>query len=488
MLTRVGGQDATKFFHKYHDVSRVMKKYGVKYRIGTVSDKALSPAKLSALAPNETSSIASETFGEMIPFADPSWYQGYYSPYYNETHVALRKEIREWVEEYIIPNIDDWEEEGKVDEKIYKMAGERGYLTGACGVPEYSTKYSKATIKSVPPEKYDPFHELVVVDEICRSASGGFIWFLLGGLGIGLPPLYKFGQESVKQRVIPGILAGDKRICLCITEPDAGSDVANIRTTAQKTPDGKHYIVNGTKKWITNGAFADYFTVAVRTGGEGMGGISMLLLERSFEGVSTRKMETQGMKTSGSGYITFEDVKVPVENLIGKENKGFKVIMSNFNHERIGIIIQATRLSRVLYEEAVKHAHRRKTFGKKLIEHDVIRNKLANMAIRIEGCQSWLETLVYQTMNMDENEAMLRLGGAIAGCKALSTQTMELCAREASQIFGGLAYTRGGQGGKVERLYREVRAYAIPGGSEEIMLDLAMRQSLKVHKFLGAKL
>ncbi|RGB37052.1 acyl-CoA dehydrogenase/oxidase C-terminal [Rhizophagus diaphanus] len=162
--------------------------------------------------------------------------------------------------------------------------------------------------------------------------------------------------------------------------------------------------------------------------------------------------------------------------------------MHNFNHERMGIAVQANRLARVCYEEAMKYANKRKTFGKKLVEHDVIRNKLAHMARQIEATHAWMESLIYQTCRMSETEAMARLGGPIALLKAQTTQTFEYCAREAAQIFGGLAYTRGGQGEKVERLYREVRAYAIPGGSEEIMLDLGIRQSLKVAKFHGAKL
>lgn len=162
--------------------------------------------------------------------------------------------------------------------------------------------------------------------------------------------------------------------------------------------------------------------------------------------------------------------------------------MTNFNHERIGIIIQSLRFSRVCYEESVKYGNKRRTFGKKLIEHPVIRMKLANMARQIEASHSWLENLVFQCQKMGETEAMLRLGGAIAGLKAQSTLTFEFCAREAAQIFGGLSYSRGGQGAKVERLYRDVRAYAIPGGSEEIMLDLSMRQSLRVAKMSGMKL
>ena len=219
-----------------------------------------------------------------------------------------------------------------------------------------------------------------------------------------------------------------------------------------------------------------------------MNGLSVLLIERSAGGVSTRKMDCQGVWSSGTTYVTFEDVKVPVGNMIGKENGGFRVIMTNFNHERVGIIIQCIRFARVCYEESIKFAHKRKTFGKRLIDHPVIRLKLAHMVRQIEASWAWLEAVMYQCQMMGETEAMLKLGGAIAGLKAQSTTTFEFCAREASQIFGGLSYTRGGQGGKVERLYRDVRAYAIPGGSEEIMLDLSIRQALKVHEFLGAKL
>ncbi|CAG8671488.1 15751_t:CDS:2 [Rhizophagus irregularis] len=154
----------------------------------------------------------------------------------------------------------------------------------------------------------------------------------------------------------------------------------------------------------------------------------------------------------------------------------------------MSLAIQANRFARVCYEEAMKYAHKRKTFGKKLVEHDVIRNKLAHMARKIEATHAWMESLIYQTTKLPANEAMTLLGGPIALLKAQSTQTFEYCAREATQIFGGLAYSRGGQAEKVERLYREVRAYAIPGGSEEIMLDLGIRQSLRAAQPRGAKL
>ena len=408
----------------------------------------------------------------------------------------------------IEPNVTQWEEAKKVPDSIYKQMGERGYLAGLMGLHRFPAHLTKNTVKSVPPEKWDLFHELLVTDEISRAGSGGLVWNLIGGFGIGCPPVVKFGKKALVDRILPGILAGDKRICLAITEPDAGSDVANLTCEAKLTEDGKHYIVNGEKKWITNGIWCDYFSTAVRTGGPGAAGVSMLLIEREHGGVSTRRMDCQGVWSSGTTYVTFEDVKVPVENLIGKENQGFRglsrlsispstvpqltvsftVIMTNFNHERIGIVIQCIRFSRVCYEESIKYAHKRRTFGKKLIDHPVIRLKLAHMARQIEASYNWLENLIYQCNVMNETEAMLKLGGAIAGLKAQATTTFEFCAREASQIFGGLSYSRGGQGAKVERLYRDVRAYAIPGGSEEIMLDLSIRQALRVHKALGMKL
>lgn len=218
----------------------------------------------------------------------------------------------------------EWEEAKQVPEKIYKEMGNRGYLGGLLGLHDYPAEYSPNRPKSVPPEKWDHFHELIVTDEISRAGSGGLVWNLLGGFGIGCPPLVRFGSEPLVKRILPGILAGDKRICLAITEPDAGSDVANLTCEAKLSEDGKHYIVNGEKKWITNGIWCDYFTTAVRTGGPGMNGVSLLLIERAHGGVNTRRMDCQGVWSSGTTYISFEDTKVPVENLLGKENKGFR--------------------------------------------------------------------------------------------------------------------------------------------------------------------
>jgi len=248
--------------------------------------------------------------------------------------------------------------------------------------------------------------------------------------------------------------------------------VANIQTTAKR--EGDYYIVNGNKKWITGGLFADYFTTAVRTGGDGFGGISLLLIERDTPGISVRKMETQFDSSHNTTFVTFEDVKVPVKNLIGTEGMGFMLILLNFNHERFILAIQCCRFARLCYEEAIKYALVRETFGKKLIHHQIIRYKLAEMARQIESLHDNVERIAYQfRCGVPDSQ----LGSQAALLKVQASKTFEYCAREASQIFGGNSIIKEGKGKTVERLYRGVRAQAIPGGSEEILLDLAIRQA-----------
>ncbi|KAI8823662.1 acyl-CoA dehydrogenase/oxidase [Fimicolochytrium jonesii] len=488
IILKVAGKDASKQFDQFHNKA-IMDKYGPKLYIGDVGDGLSAPSSDAPAAEEPLEGLEEgDAFGEGVPFGDPSWYQDWGSPYYNESHRRVRAAMRQFVEKEIMPFCHEWDEAKRIPKELFIKAAKAGILQGIAGSP-WPTKYAeRGPIGDVKPEEFDSFHEFIICDELSRCGSGGVLWGLIGGLGIGLPPVVHFGSDYLKNKVVPDCLAGRKNICLAITEPAAGSDVANLTCTAKKTADGKHYILNGEKKWITNGTFADYFTVACRTGGEGMNGVSLLLVERDMPGVTTRQMQCMGVWASGTSYITFEDVKVPVENLIGKENKGFKCIMFNFNHERMGICIQATRFARVCVEECMKYAHKRRTFGKKLIDHPVIRNKLGHMVRMVEATHAWMESLIYQTVTMPHDLQMLKLGGPIALLKVQSTQTMEFCAREAAQIFGGLSYSRGGQGEKVERLYREVRAYAIPGGSEEIMIDLGIRQSIKVAQLSGAKL
>ena len=226
-------------------------------------------------------------------------------------------------------------------------------------------------------------------------------------------------------------------------------------------------MVNGSKTFITSGMRADFFTTAVRTGPEGAAGISLLLIEGDRLGLGRTKLDKMGWLASDTATLYFDDLRVPVSNLITEENAGFGAIMNNFNAERLDLAVQSTAFARVCFDEAVAWARERETFNKRLIDHQVIRHKLVEMDRLINASQAWNELLSWRLNQGDDPVA------EIAEAKVAATTTFELCAREAAQILGGASYLRGET---VERLYREVRVQAIGGGSEEIMRDLASRQ------------
>ncbi len=375
------------------------------------------------------------------------------SPFYDETHDQLAKSVRTFVEREIEPFIDEWEEAREIPRELHKKAAEAGIL--GLGYPEEYGGHS---------EGFDAFHSLVQTNELARPGAGGLSASLMTH-GIGLPPILALGSDELKERIAPDVLAGEKIIALGITEASGGSDVAQLKTTAKR--DGDHYVVNGGKMFITSGMRCDYLTAAVRTGGDGAGGISLLLIEMDSEGVSRTPLEKMGWHCSDTASIHFDDVRVPAENLIGGENSGFMGIMRNFNSERLGMAMGCCAYARVCLEEASDWAVQRQTFGKPLTGHQVIRVKLADMARRIGATQAWVDQLAWQHregVGQPADFAML---------KVQATQMLEHVARDAAQVLGGASYLRGS---KVERIYREVRVNAIGGGSEEIMLDLAGRQ------------
>jgi alkylation response protein AidB-like acyl-CoA dehydrogenase len=279
---------------------------------------------------------------------------------------------------------------------------------------------------------------------------------------------------------MPEILGGEKRICLAITEPSGGSDVRNLTTTAEKTADGKHYIVNGEKKWITNGLLSDYFMTAVRTGGPGAEGISMLLIPRS-EGLKTRNIVVGVGNLAATTYVTFEDVKVPVEYLIGDEGMGFRYTMSNFNHERLWIVFQALREARVCLEDAMAWAQKREAFGMTLIEQPVVRHKFGQMARKVEGLQAWTEQVVFELDNLNPIEGNKLLGGVTALLKVQGGMTCKYVADECVKIMGGfvlslcflyeylltefsrLGLTKTGQGARIQAVSASVISLIVPG-------------------------
>ena len=417
------------------------------------------------------------SFGEQVTYGDPNWYQGWHSPYYKQTHEEWRSKCRAFVDTHISPFVTEWEANKEIPRSVAVACGKEGLLPCVAGKNAYEFIKSK----QLAPRDFDYFHELIFVDELARCASGGALWGLIEGLQIGLPPVLNFGSKYLQDLIADDCLVGKKSICLCITEPTAGSDVAGMRTSAVRDESKKCFIVNGEKKFITGGIFADYFTVAVKTGEKSY---SLLLLDKDMKGLKRRRMDCQGVLSSGTTFIELNDVEVPYDRLIGKEGAGLKMIYTNFNHERVTLVIQANRFARVCLEESIKYAMKRKTFGKALIEHEVIRWKIAEMSRQIEACHAWIESIVHQMNCMSPDEAAAMLGGPIGILKAHSTKVFEYCAREASQIFGGNGYCKTGVGEKIERLYREVRAYSTPGGSEEILLDLGTRQAIKRMKSL----
>ena len=282
---------------------------------------------------------------------------------------------------------------------------------------------------------------------------------------IGAPPIANIGSDELKARVLPGILSGEKISCLAITEPTGGSDVANLQTTARR--EGDHYIVNGAKTFITSGIRADYYTVAVRTGGEGIGGISLLLMEKDTPGFTKESIKKMGWWCSDTATLYFEDCKVPAHNLIGEENEGFMGIMLNFNSERVFLAGQALGLAKTCLHEATEWAKERQTFGKSLIHRQVIRHKLADMQMRILATEAFLEKTIWKV-----EEGLMPVTD-VCLLKNQATQTLEFCAKEAVQILGGMGYSRGT---KVERIYRETKVLSIGGGAEEIMKELAVKQ------------
>ncbi len=374
------------------------------------------------------------------------------SPFYTDDHEAFRQVIKDFTEKDVTPHIPEWEDAGEIPLEMYAKAGAIGVF-GDGFEAEYGGHGQR-----------DAILRMVMFEELCQAGSGGFIAALLTNY-IGLSPIGKFGDAALKARVIGPCMEGAAICALAITEPSGGSDVARVTTTARR--DGDHYVVNGSKTFITSGMRANHFTTAVRTGGDGPAGLSMLVIDADLPGVSRTKLDKMGWLCSDTATIYFDDVRVPAENLLGEEGAGFSMIVNNFNAERIDMAAQSIAFSRVCFDEALAWARERHTFGKPMSTSQVIRHKLVEMDRNIRANHAWCELLAWR-INQGDNPV-----AEIAELKVAATTCFEFCAREAAQILGGASYLRGSV---VERLYREVRVQAIGGGSEEIMRDLAANQ------------
>jgi acyl-CoA dehydrogenase len=369
--------------------------------------------------------------------------------YFDDTHELLRKSIRTFVEREIRPFLDDWEDAEEFPRELYKKAAEAGYL--GLGYPEELGGISG-----------DEFHKIVQTEEFVRCGSLGVVASLFS-FEIGLPPILIAGNEEQQRRFIPPVLAGDKISALAVTEPNAGSDVAGIQTRAVR--DGDVFVVNGAKTFITSGCRADHLTTAVRTGGPGSAGISVLVIESDSPGFSVAsKLRKMGWHCSDTAELVFDDCRVPVDNLIGQENQGFGALMHNFIGERLFLAVEACAAAQLAYEASVDYARERQAFGRPLTGFQVTRHKLADMATKITAAREFNYILAAR---LRDGDAVTPAEAAMA--KNFSCEVCDAVVYDAVQIHGGYGYAREYL---VERLYRDTLVLSLGGGTTEIMKEI----------------
>jgi acyl-CoA dehydrogenase len=375
-------------------------------------------------------------------------------PPFGDEHRQLRDAIRRFVDTELKPHAEEWEDARWFPNSVFHRMAELGYL---------GLKY---------PEEYggeggDSLHDAVLTEELPRAGSGGLSAGIGAHIGIATPPVFKFGTEDQKQRFLAPAIRGEKIAALGITEPGAGSDVAGIRTFARRVDGG--YVVNGSKTFITNGVRADFMVTAVKTTAEGgHHGLSFLILEREMEGYSvSKKLEKMGWHASDTGELAFADVFVPEENLLGEENKGFYLIMANFQWERLLMALGAVGSMQGVLDRTIEYALERRAFGRPIGKHQAIRHRIAGMAVRLETSRA----LTYNALRLyHSGEDAVK---EVTMAKLLTQRGAFDQADDALQVFGGAGYMK--EYG-IERAARDTRLGPIGGGTDEIMKEILGKQ------------
>ncbi|NBQ86780.1 MAG: acyl-CoA dehydrogenase [Betaproteobacteria bacterium] len=375
----------------------------------------------------------------------------------HDTQLVVDSAIR-FAQTELLPHIDAWERAGQIPREVHARAAAAGLL--GLGYPE--------SLGGTPA----PFVlRNAVSTALSRVTGSGGVLAALFSHNIGLPPILHHGLPALQQRVIPPVLRGEQIAALAITEPGGGSDVARLRTTARR--EGDHWVIDGEKVFITSGLRADWITVAVRTGEpgtKGAGGISMIVVPGNAAGLSRTELHKMGWWSSDTAHLRFDGVRVPADHLLGTEGGGFRIIMTNFNGERLAMSAMALGFAQACLDEALDWARQRQTFGQPLMGHQVIRHKLVDMRMRIEATAAWTQQVAARSDAGDEGPEWV---AQVCMLKNQATQTMQFCADQAVQILGGMGFMRGTRS---ERIYREVKVMMIGGGAEEIMKELAARQ------------
>ena len=377
----------------------------------------------------------------------------------DEAVVAMADAVRRFAEREIAPHATAWDEAGEFPRALYTQAASLsllglGYPEALGGTPASWRLRNAVTLA------------------LCRYGGSGGVMASLFSHNIALPPVLRHGSPALQQKVITPVLRGEKIAALAITEPGGGSDVAALRTTARR--DGGDYVIDGEKVFITSGMRADFLTVAVRTGeAKGPAGISLLVVPGDAAGLSRSPLQKMGWWCSDTAQLRFDNVRVPARYLVGEEGAGFRMVMGNFNGERLALAVAALGFSQACYDEALDWARQRKTFGAALVERQAVRHKLVDMQMRMASTRAWADALALRADAGEEASGNSDWVAQVCLLKNHATQTMQFCADQAVQILGGMGYMRGT---KSERIYREVKVMMIGGGAEDIMKDLAARQ------------
>lgn len=369
---------------------------------------------------------------------------------------ALRESALEFTRREIVPHLADWEDEGQLPRELHAKTAAAGLL--AVGFPEEVGGDGGNLVDSA-----------IVTESILAAGGSTGLQASLFTHSIATPHIIDSGNTELIDQYVRPTLAGQKIGSLAVTEPSGGSDVANIRTRAVR--DGDSWIVNGAKTFITSGVRADYVTTAVRTGEDGHGGISLLVIDKNTPGFTVgRSLRKMGWHCSDTAELFFEDVRVPAANLVGEENRGFYLVMQQFVIERLGLAVQSYATAQRALDLAVAYAKERETFGKPLIARQVIRHKLVDMHTRTAAARALTREAIDRSLVTDNSDLGLIRDAVIAKNQAVAA--VEYVVNEAVQIFGGMGYMRESE---IERHYRDARILGIGGGATEVMKDLAAK-------------
>ncbi|MCU1673331.1 MAG: putative acyl CoA dehydrogenase [Frankiales bacterium] len=370
--------------------------------------------------------------------------------------LALRALAKQVVAKEIAPHVDDWERDGLLPRSLHKTFADAGLL--GVSFPEHVGGAGGDAVDSA-----------ILAEEVMLGGGSGGVIASLFTHGIALPHIARNGSPELVDRYVRPTLAGDLIGALAVTEPGGGSDVAGLRTTAVR--DGNEYVVNGAKTYITSGIRADFVTTAVRTGDEGYGGISLLVIDKGLSGFTVSgPLDKMGWRSSDTAELSFSDVRVPAANLVGAEGSGFVQILQNFQSERLGLAVHAYATAQRCLDLTVQWVKDRETFGKPLVARQVVRHKVAEMARQTDVARTYTRAAYEKWLGGDRvDSAVLEVSMA----KNTACAACDFVVDEAVQLFGGLGYMRESE---VERHYRDSRILRIGGGTDEIMNEVIAKR------------